>query len=69
MEDKQFTALSRKIDELIQLASSLDKENRSLKSQADGWVHEREQLVENTEMARNRVEAMITRLKSLEQES
>lgn len=69
MEDKQFTALSRKIDELIQLASSLDKENRSLKSQADGWQHERDQLVENTDVARNRVEAMITRLKSLEQES
>lgn len=69
MEDKQFTALSRKIDELIQLTSSLDKENRALKSQADGWLQEREQLVENTEMARNRVEAMITRLKALEQES
>ena len=69
MEDKQFKALSHKIDELIQLAASLDKENRSLKSQANGWQHEREQLVENTDMARNRVEAMITRLKSLEQES
>ncbi len=69
MEDKQFTALSRKIDELIQLTSSLDKENRQLKSQADGWLEERGQLVENTELARNRVEAMISRLKSLEQES
>ena len=69
MEDKQFNALSHKIDELIHLAASLDKENRLLKSQANGWQREREQLVENTEMARNRVEAMITRLKSLEQES
>lgn len=69
MEDKQFKSLSHKIDDLIQLAASLDKENRSLKSQANGWQQEREQLVENTDMARNRVEAMITRLKSLEQES
>ena len=66
MEDKQYTALSRKIDDLIQLTASLDKENRSLKSQADGWQQEREQLIENTELARNRVEAMISRLKSLE---
>lgn len=69
MEDKQYTALSRKIDDLIQLTASLDKENRSLKSQADGWQQEREQLIENTELARNRVEAMISRLRSLEQES
>ena len=69
MEDKQFNELSHKIDELIQLASSLDKENRLLKSQASDWQQEREQLVENTEIARNRVEAMISRLKTLEQES
>lgn len=68
MEDKQFNELSHKIDELIQLASSLDKENRLLKSQASDWKQEREQLVENTEIARNRVEAMISRLKTLEQE-
>jgi cell division protein ZapB len=68
MEDKQFNELSHKIDELIQLASSLDKENRLLKSQASDWQQEREQLVENTEIARNRVEAMISRLKTLEQE-
>jgi cell division protein ZapB len=69
MEDKQYIALARKIDDLIELTASLDKENRNLKSQADGWQQEREQLIENTELARSRVEAMISRLRSLEQES
>lgn len=69
MADPQLKALSHKIDDLIQLCEQLDKENRALKSQAVTWQQEREQLIDKTEMARTRVESMITRLKALEKQT
>ena len=60
MADQQLKALATKIDDLIQLCDLLDKENRDLKAEATGWVQERKQLVEKTEMARTKVETMIT---------
>jgi cell division protein ZapB len=67
MDDQQFKSLNRKVDNLISLCDDLDQENRRLKTEATNWQQEREQLIEKNEMARNKVEAMITRLKSLEQ--
>lgn len=69
MEDSQLKALARKVDDLIQLCEQLDRENRQLKTSALSWQKEREQLIEKTELARNRVESMISRLRALEQES
>lgn len=69
MDDQQLKALARKIDDLIQLCGKLEQENRQLKTAAGSWQQEREQLIEKTEVARGRVESMITRLKALEQES
>ena len=47
----------------------LDRENRVLKNTAQSWQQEREQLIQKTEIARSKVEAMIIRLKALEQET
>lgn len=69
MADPQLKALATKIKDLIQLCELLDLENRALKSEAVNWIDERELLVEKTEVARDKVESMISRLKSLEQES
>ena len=69
MADQQLQALANKIDDLIQLCDQLDQENRSLKTDAANWLQEREALVEKTEVARSKVESMITRLKALEQQS
>ncbi len=69
MADQQLKALANKIDDLIQLCDQLDQENRALKTDAANWLQEREQLVEKTEVARSKVESMITRLKALEQQS
>ena len=69
MANPQLKALSVKINDLIKLCDRLDKENRSLKADAAGWVDERDSLVEKTEIARNKVESMISRLKMLEEES
>ncbi len=58
--------LEKRIDELIETMGSLKNENSNLRQQKDKLVTERSQLIEKTEMARSRVEAMISRLRSLE---
>lgn len=68
-ETPPLKMLERKIADLIHLCERLDTENRALKTEALSWQREREQLIQKTEMARGKVEAMIVRLKALEQES
>ena len=58
--------LEQRIDELIDTVGLLKNENTNLRHQKDKLVTERSQLIEKTEMARSRVEAMISRLRSLE---
>lgn len=58
--------LEQRIDELIDTVGLLKNENKSLRQQKDKLSVERSQLVEKTELARSRVEAMISRLRSLE---
>lgn len=65
MKDK-LEHLESKLDELIALCSSLDKENKSLRGRESEWSNERRQLLIKNETARTKVEAMITRLKSME---
>jgi cell division protein ZapB len=69
METQQFKLLERKIGDLIALCEQLDQENRVLKNTANEWQLEREQLIQKTEIARSKVEAMIIRLKSMEKDS
>ncbi len=58
--------LEKRIDELIDTVGTLKSENTSLRQQKDKLMTERSQLIEKTELARSRVEAMISRLRSLE---
>lgn len=58
--------LEQKVDSLIRTCSKLLQENHSLKSQQEHLMSERATLIEKTESARTRVEAIISRLKSLE---
>jgi cell division protein ZapB len=64
--DNDLLKLEQRVDELIDTCSHLGKENRTLKAQQEKLVAERAALIEKTELARSRVEAMITRLKALE---
>lgn len=68
MTDNLLTALEAKLDQLIQLVERQQKENQQLREKESEWARERARLIEKNELARTRVEAMITRLKSLEQE-
>lgn len=58
--------LEQRVEELIRTVSKLKQENISLRSNQEKLTVERAELIEKTEMAKNRVESMITRLKSME---
>lgn len=62
----EFSRLETRMQDLISLCSRLHLENESLKNQQGSLVEERARLIEKNELARNKVEQMIQRLKSLE---
>lgn len=66
MTDLDLKKLEARVDELIRTCETLKEENTSLRSRQDSLVAERADLIEKTELARSRVEAMISRLKAME---
>jgi cell division protein ZapB len=50
----------------VEITRRLADENRSLRQGQESLANERAQLLSKNELARSRVEAMISRLKSLE---
>lgn len=67
MASQQLKVLEGKINELIKICSQLHEENRTLKANELFLMSERSRLQEKNEEARVKVEAMIGRLKTLEQ--
>jgi cell division protein ZapB len=63
----QLRAVAASIDALVERTRQLAEENRGLRQQQEQLAGERSQLLAKNEQARMRVEAMIARLKSLEQ--
>jgi len=58
--------LEVRVEELIRAVRQLKEENTGLRSREDALVNERASLMDKTELAKTRVESMITRLKSME---
>ena len=67
MSNQDLLALEGKIDELIKEYKRLQQETRLLQAEREAWKAERAKLIKQNELARSRVEAMIERLKSMEQ--
>ena len=59
--------IGARVDRLVELCRRLGEENRSLRQSQEQLANERANLIAKNEQARSRVEAMISRLKSLEQ--
>jgi cell division protein ZapB len=68
MADFDLETLERKVDELIRICDRLREENASLRASREHLVSERADLIEKTELARSKVEAMVERLKSMEEQ-
>jgi cell division protein ZapB len=66
VDGMDLMALESQVDELIQTCEHLSDENRALRDQQSSLVAERASLIEKSELARSRVEAMIARLKAME---
>ena len=66
MADFNLDTFERQIDELIRNCDRLREENVSLRASQEHLVAERAELIEKTELARSRVESMVTRLKTME---
>ena len=65
----ELEALEAKLETLISQFNLVKNENKSLKVRQDALVKEKAKLLEKTTLAKARVEAMITRLKSMEHDS
>ncbi len=66
MQLSELDSLERKVNELIELVQFLSRENKALRSRQNTWSTERAKLIEKNELAKGKVESMISRLKSLE---
>ena len=64
--EPELTHLEGQVDVLVKIVEQLTQENRSLRAQQDSLATERAGLLEKHDQVRNRVDAIVTRLKSLE---
>lgn len=69
MSEKNMQILAQRVDQLIDACRQLDEQNRYLLTQNGKLKEERAQLLKNYDETRSRVESMLTRLKTLEQNS
>ncbi|HEX5678707.1 MAG TPA: TIGR02449 family protein [Alcanivorax sp.] len=66
--EQQLRQLEARVDELLRISAHLRQENRLLRERETRLLDERAQLLKKNDLAKARVEAIITRLQSLEQE-
>lgn len=66
MAELDLEFLEARIDALIRTCDQLREENRALREQQTHLTTERAALLEKSELARTRVEAMIARLRAME---
>ena len=65
--EHELKRLEKRVDALVKVCDQLQDENRSLKQRQDVLTSERANLLQKNEQVRARVEAMIGRLKAMEQ--
>lgn len=67
--EHELKRLEKRVDALVEVCDQLQDENKSLKQRQDVLTSERANLLQKNEQVRARVEAMIGRLKAMEQGS
>jgi cell division protein ZapB len=63
----ELKRLEKRLEDLIATVGQIKEENRALRQRQDSLTAERAALLQKNEQVRARVEAMIGRLKSMEQ--
>lgn len=67
MEESRLQSFSEKFDKLLAHVKQLESDNAALREQQEDWHNERATLLQKNDLAKNKIEAMIGRLKALEQ--
>ena len=67
--EHELRRLEERVDALVRVCDQLQDENKSLRQRQDVLTAERATLLQKNEQVRARVEAMIGRLKAMEQGS
>ena len=65
--EHELKRLEQRVDALVTVCDQLQDENRTLKQRQDALTTERATLLQKNEQVRARVEAMIGRLKAMDQ--
>ncbi|MEH6344528.1 MAG: DUF904 domain-containing protein [Bermanella sp.] len=68
MEAYNLKDINKKLDELIAVHQNVKSENRKLKADEKAWQHDRHRLLQQNELARNKIAEMIARLRNLDKE-
>ena len=69
MTARDLEVLESRLTDLVDRCEVLARENQALRQLQSSWTTERAKLIEKNELAKSKVESMISRLKSLEQDS
>jgi len=69
MDNENLKKLESRVDDLIGTCRKLRQENHSMRSETERLSGDHAKLMEKTQIARARIEAMIGRLKALERGS
>jgi cell division protein ZapB len=64
--EQELSRLEAQVNGLLEVIELLSQENHSLRAQQESLSTERASLLEKHDQVRNRVDAIVTRLKSLE---
>jgi cell division protein ZapB len=68
MEASQIKTFSAKVEQLLAYCQKLEADNNSLKALQNEWLSERTKLLQKNDLAKTKIESIITRLKSMEQQ-
>ena len=69
MQNPELRNLQRKIEKLISVHETLREQNQAMRAAEAEWQAERGKLMQQNEIARRKVNEMITRLQTLERNS
>ncbi|MCH8499936.1 MAG: TIGR02449 family protein [Marinobacter sp.] len=67
MQQSELQQMADKLDRLLSRLQKLERDNSALREIQDELQRERAQLMQQNDLARNKIEAMIGRLRALEQ--
>ena len=68
MSDTSFKTLESKVDDLIELCAEMKRENHRLREEQHELQSERTNLMNKNQLAKTRLEKVLTRLKAMQQE-